>query len=270
MNPTIFENTQIFNPQTKRIITDSENVGDYLGVIVDNNDPEQEGRCKINVYGKFDDLKPEDLPWCFPVNGNIHAGGETKGSGQFFYPKVGTLVRVKFNNGDIYSPEYYTIENLNKSMKEEYSDSYVNAQILVFDEDEDLKILYTQSKGLLLHHKGSIINVDKNTDITIKHSSSNSIVQMKDGIIHLTSTDEIVDKSDYIYLDSGKVDVGTGADEPITRCESLFVMLKLLAKIVDLKLPTPPSVLAGAPGPAEILVDKMKPFICSTIASVAP
>lgn|SRR5574343_628914 len=268
--PTIFENSQVFDPSIKQFITDSDNKGDYLGIIVDNNDPEMEGRCRINVFGKFDDLDPENLPWAHPVQSAIFGGGENSGAGSFSFPKLGSLVRVKFNNGDIYAPEYYVIENLNEALKTEISESYVNAQVLLYDEDEDIKIIYTQEKGLLFFHKKSFINIDKNTDITIQHSTETAKVEMREGLIHLTSNDEIIDKSDYIYLDSGRVDVGTNADEPITRCESLFRMLIALAKIIDLKIPTTPTVLSGSPGPAEILVKTMKPFICSQIASVAP
>ena len=40
----------------------------FLGVVVDNKDPEFRARCKVRVFGIFDDVKDEDLPWAFPMN----------------------------------------------------------------------------------------------------------------------------------------------------------------------------------------------------------
>ena len=37
----------------------------FLGVVVDNKDPEFKARCKVRVFGVFDDVKDEDLPWAF-------------------------------------------------------------------------------------------------------------------------------------------------------------------------------------------------------------
>ena len=35
----------------------------YLGVVVDNKDPEFKGRAKVKVFGIFDDLNNEEIPW---------------------------------------------------------------------------------------------------------------------------------------------------------------------------------------------------------------
>ena len=35
----------------------------FVGKVVDNNDPKKLGRVKVNVYGVYDDIAPEDLPW---------------------------------------------------------------------------------------------------------------------------------------------------------------------------------------------------------------
>ena len=38
----------------------------YLGVIVDVIDPLKQGRAKVKVFGIFDDLPVEDIPWAEP------------------------------------------------------------------------------------------------------------------------------------------------------------------------------------------------------------
>lgn len=118
---------------------------EWLGVIVASDDNKNfDGRCKVRVFEKFDEIADEDLPWCFPVCSNIFSGGSGLGAGSFSYPRIGTLVRVKFNNGDIYHPEYSFIQNLNYQMIEELKQSYINSTVLLYDEDEDIKIMYTQ------------------------------------------------------------------------------------------------------------------------------
>jgi hypothetical protein len=85
-----------------------------LGEVIDAKDPLIMGRCKVKIFDLFDYYPDELLPWAFPANSEVFGGGANKGSGSFHYPKVGSFVRVKFNNGDYYHPEYYAIETLNK------------------------------------------------------------------------------------------------------------------------------------------------------------
>jgi len=41
----------------------------HLGEIVDINDPLKQGRARIRVFGFFDDLEIEDIPWAEQVSG---------------------------------------------------------------------------------------------------------------------------------------------------------------------------------------------------------
>jgi len=71
----------------------------WLGEIVSNEDPQSMGRCRIRVFGKFDLIADEDLPWAAPCTNNMH--------GQFAVPKVGDVVSVRFDNGNLYQPMYW-------------------------------------------------------------------------------------------------------------------------------------------------------------------
>ena len=82
---------------------------DYIGRVVYNNDPTFSGRCKIRVFGLFDDLDEGFIPWFAPKNMNIFSS--PKGAGSISVPKVGTIVNVRFKN-DIYSGEYTNIQNI--------------------------------------------------------------------------------------------------------------------------------------------------------------
>ena len=47
----------------------------YLGVIVDVKDPLKEGRARVRVFGIFDDIPTEDLPWAEPGTACEYFGG---------------------------------------------------------------------------------------------------------------------------------------------------------------------------------------------------
>ena len=53
----------------------------WLGEVMENNDSEKLGRIKVKVYGKFDLLETEAIPWAYPSN-HI-TGGSASGSGFF-------------------------------------------------------------------------------------------------------------------------------------------------------------------------------------------
>jgi len=112
----------------------------FYGEVVDANDPEYDGRCKIRVFGAFDKLKDEELPWAVPGNGNIFSGD---GGGDISIPKKGSIVRVRFPSGEIYSPEWVSMPYLNESLKSLIKNSYLGSQVLLYDEEEQLKIFYT-------------------------------------------------------------------------------------------------------------------------------
>lgn len=117
---------------------------EWFGIIVSSDDSKNyDGRCKVRVFEKFDDIPDEDLPWAYPASNHVFAGGSNKGAGSFSYPVVGTIVRVKFNNGDIYHPEYFFIQNLNTKMVSEIKQSYINSNVILYLEDCDVKIMYT-------------------------------------------------------------------------------------------------------------------------------
>lgn len=265
----------------------SEDLGnkDWLGYIVDSNDELKMGRCKVRIFEKFDELKDEELPWAFPTYSPFFAGGESKGCGSFSYPKPNTLVRVRFQNGDLYSPEYFMVQDLNDKMQKETAVSYENCQVVVYDEDEDVKIIYTKAKGLIIWHKKSHMTIDAATHITIEHSGSPSIMTYIDGVITIKSNDEITSKSNVInekadtnineqagtkiynkaptiHLDSPQTLLGPNGHVAAVRCPELISLLMAMAAIIDTsKIP-----LAGT---TTATVSSMASAICSTTVFVA-
>jgi len=146
----------------------------FLGVIMDINDPLKKGRCRINVFGLFDDLAITDLPWAhqtFDIS-----FGDKGGSGRFSTPQLGAIVHVIFNNGDYYSPEYKGLQEIGDGLQQELNDSYEGSHSLIYDGIEIVKIFYTKNKGLMLETKGSTINITNDDKINITSKGEINLV----------------------------------------------------------------------------------------------
>ena len=69
----------------------------FFGSVVDVMDPEKLGRVKVRVFGVYDDIKDEDLPWAqivVPITQGVH-----EGTGQYLGILVGTQVFGMFLDG---------------------------------------------------------------------------------------------------------------------------------------------------------------------------
>lgn len=135
----------------------------YLGVVVDNNDPDRQGRLKIKVMDIFEEVKDEDLPWATPwkdLNGN-----------QFNLPEKGKVLIVVFDHGDVNKPEFifsdhYNV-NLENKIKALSETDYLSMKSLLYD--HRTQIYVNESEGLKIDHKYNNINIKENSiNINIK------------------------------------------------------------------------------------------------------
>lgn len=140
----------------------------YIGIIVDNNDPDKMGRCKIRVKNIYDKIPDEDLPWASPwkdLNGN-----------SFILPEKGKVVSVVFDNGNKYKPEYIYANhynaNLEQKLKDLEGDDYMSMRAVVFD--HKTQIYSNDSEGLKIDYKLSNININGNGNINMNLRDSNS------------------------------------------------------------------------------------------------
>jgi hypothetical protein len=238
---------------------------DWLGEVVDNKDPEFKGRCKVRVFGKFDGTKdlddassgysiPDDmLPWSYPGNSNIFGGGH-QGGGSLSVPKVGAKVKIRFSGGNIYNPEYFAIQDINEKLVNEIKDSYQNATVLYFDEDEKTKILYTQAKGLEFFHKDSHIVINPDSSITIEHKGTSSIIELVGSNINITANSSVnitanskvhAEASECLINGSSVTKLGPTPAYSAVLAEPLWTFLKMMASAIDAKLPSTPGVLSS-------------------------
>ena len=224
-------------------------ISHYLGVVVDNKDPEFRGRAKIRVFGAFEeDIPDEDLPWAHQRFEQSY--GLRGGSGRISVPKLGSVVHVQFNNGNYYSPEYKAVQELSPDLIEEISNSYDGAHSLIYDGIERLKMFYTVEKGLVIDLKDSKIIIRNDNSILITHADDTSSIELKGGKItkyadqeiENTAVTRIKHSSEEVWMDGKTTNLGHSPLFSAVCAEPLFDFLKKLAIAVDSKIPATPGV----------------------------
>jgi hypothetical protein len=255
----------------------------FYGEVVDNDDPEQEGRCKVKVYGVYESDDPvyvkqadgttkvsgskkveipaEDLPWASPGSSKVFGGGDDHGFGDISIPKIGAIVRVQFAEGDLYNPEWYSIAYMNQAVKDEIADSYLNSHVILYDVDEELKAFYTPSKGFEIYLKKSHITINPDASITIEHADSQSIIELVGADCNITTQANVnvtaatkieCTTETAIFNGTTKTQLGPLGNYGAVGAEPLWAFLKSLSAAVDLKWPPSPGVNSGAAAAAEV------------------
>lgn len=180
---------------------------DWIGEVVDNMDPSNLGRCRVKVFGKFDDLPDDSIPWATPMNRNHE--------GEHHVPNIGTIVAVKFDNGNIYHPEYWFNINQNKDLKEDVLDASAaphDVISLVYDSVRNVRIYHSPEDGLVIT-RGS-------------GAKERPIIQIDEaGIIKISSDDKIFLDAGNVYL-SNTGEGGEDTSEPTVRGKSLETFLE--------------------------------------------
>jgi hypothetical protein len=121
----------------------------HLGEIVDINDPLKQGRARIRVFGFFDDLEVDDIPWAEQISGLSFSSA--RGNGNISIPRVGAVVNVQFDGSNYYKCFYEFEKESSPALLEEIADSYEGAQSLWYDVESvpgPLKLFYTKKKWL--------------------------------------------------------------------------------------------------------------------------
>jgi hypothetical protein len=230
----------------------------WLGEVVDIEDPQKVGRIKVKVYGKFDELKNEDIPWAYP--GNNNTGGSATGGGFFSVPKLGSIVSIKFDMGNIYHPEYFFEQKISDEVKEEISGSYANAHVIIYDTVTEgaLKIFFTEQKGLMLDYKETQINIKPDKSIDIHTASGKSKIELvDDGTLNVTHADNINITSDKdvnikcknaIIDHASSIELGKGATEKVILGNKFMTLFNSHTHIGNLGAPTSPPISPMTPG----------------------
>lgn len=145
--------------------------GTYVGIVENNRDKEQIGRCLIRIHGIHDGYPTEDLQWMepeFPLAIGLH--------GSFIVPEIGTSVNVHFVNGDIYQPRYTTksVDRVTNNFKADKSENYPDTCILYETEGGDyMKINRAKGEFMLKTAAGCILKMNQNGDVEIDNTNTN-------------------------------------------------------------------------------------------------
>lgn len=210
---------------------EKDNIRDthWLGEVVDNQDPRNLGRCKVKVYGKFDLLEVDSIPWATTMNRG-HVGSHS-------IPKIGDIVSVRFDNGNIYHPEYWFQINQNKELKSDVLDASSAAQdvvSLVYDAERNVRIYWSPEDGLTM-----TTGTDKDNAPAIRFSNDGKIyLHSKDIFIASSNNDESEPAvkgqtlTDYLgkiveRLQNHTHISGSGPTDPITKMDMKFLNKKL-------------------------------------------
>ena len=249
----------------KDFFVDNVRDGSYCGIVVDIEDPLKIGRVRIEVFGFFDGLEPNLIPWATPATSNT--GGSNSGGGFFSVPKLGSVVEVKFDSGNIYNPQYSFNQRISNELKDEISGSYTNAHSLIYDTvtEEFVKVYFTEEKGLMLDYKESQINIKPDKSIIIQNASRDGIFEMlDDGTMNITQANNINIKTDAniniecvdanvkcsnIFVDhASSIELGKGATEHLVLGDTFMKLFNKHTHTGNLGVPTAPPIQKMTPG----------------------
>lgn len=94
----------MFNPKRDKHSNRDKFYGFYRGEVITVDDNLNAGRVKIEVFGVFDGLSSDQLPWAIYADPFMGGQGDLGG---FFIPDVGSHVWVFFEEGDHTQPVYF-------------------------------------------------------------------------------------------------------------------------------------------------------------------
>jgi len=221
---------------------------DYcLGVVIDSNDPERLGRCKVRVMNVYDELEDNELPYAYPNTSTFFSGNG--GFGTLSIPKKNTIVKVFFVDDDIHHPMWENIlhinEELRNRLKEISDDKLEGTHIFGWDVDNGLYIMHTIDDGYQQIYKESSFNINPDSSILIDHKDSESNLEFARGNVTLNAVTKIEENSPHIHVNGKKTDIGSVPVYSEVLGEILLAGLMEMAVVIDAKFPPTPGLAIG-------------------------
>lgn len=148
-----------------------ENHNNWTGIVVNNVDPDKLGRVQIKIYGYYDDLALNNIPWAVP---DIQSLASTKGN--FIVPELNTILRGYFDNGDELKPVYNAVafNAAYTSPEGNFHDWYVRTEdyphtMVLFQTDNNDMLVMNKKTGEIAftHHTGAVTKIDSDGNISI-------------------------------------------------------------------------------------------------------
>jgi hypothetical protein len=177
----------------------------HLGEIVDINDPLKQGRARVRVFGFFEDLEIEDIPWAEQISGLSFSS--SRGNGNISVPRLGAVVNAQFDGSNYYKVFYEFEKETSPDLLAEIADSYEGAQSLIYDTDAQpgpLKIFYTRKKGLTISLGDAKVQLD-----TQDGGQLRVVIEMGE--------DQIRMERRKVIINSNNIELGEGATQAVIR-----------------------------------------------------
>jgi len=187
--------------------------GIYRGKVLDNNDPSQYGRVKVQVYPMFEDITdPDLLPWAVPMYPIWDGSGN--GTGHFAIPAVNTFVFVMFEMGDMYQPIYIgEAPTAQLGLPAERTTNYPNRKVIKSKSGITFYVDDTIDEVKLIHPTGTTITVDILGKVTVYSVTDVSVTALKNiemyagQHIHITAANLLSETNPMLINITGNVDM---------------------------------------------------------------
>ena len=233
---------------------------DFIGRVVFNEDPNHAGRCKVAVFGLFDNLEVDKIPWFVPQTSSVFSS--PNGCGSLSVPKLNSIVRVRFPFGNLYCGEYSNLQNIDPALIEEIKDDYENTHVLLYDSEKDLIVIYQPMTGYKMWLAGSMIKIDSDGSIQLKHKNNSNVIEVNDSNINIATTGEggsnangeiniaagmtVNVNAPTVNLNANSVAMGSeDANAHAVLGEKLITVLQTIVTELNTKYPMAVSTLAG-------------------------
>lgn len=162
--------------------------GYIIGYVSENVDPDGINRVKVKIANVLD-VDQGPIPWCLPTRKSPF--GQGLGYGVYGSPKIGSPVRVTFQNGDPHYPVYESDEYLKAHANPKFKDPetwgykdwggselFVNMQTGAweFTHQSGTTLKYDGQGNMNLHViKDSTTTIDGNEVVEVKQDSTKTI-----------------------------------------------------------------------------------------------
>ena len=207
----------------------------HLGEIVDIKDPLKQGRARIRVFGFFDELEIEDIPWAEQISGLSFSSA--KGNGNISIPRVGATVNVQFDGSNYYKCFYEFEKESAPALLAEIANSYEGAQSIWYDVESEpgpLKLLYTKAKGMVLSLGDAKSQLD-----TQDGGQLRVVIEM--------GKDQIRMENSKVIINSNNIELGQGAVQAVIKGNVFQNYFNSHTHIGNLGAPTSPPVVPSTP-----------------------
>lgn len=160
----------------------------YIGIVLDNNDPDKQGKIQFKIEYLMRNWETDKYPWAKPAP--LSTGGSNE-HGVSCIPEIGSHCRFIFEDERNWKKAYY-INDVHFAQKHphELYETNVKSEVSGSANYPDVKFLYTKN-GICI----ALSSNDSNPEITIYHPEGSYIHVNSSGNIEIKAGTATLEKS---------------------------------------------------------------------------